>query len=82
MNTDTTTGFASNNKESRPMAIARSGRSQLLLALGLATVLALSLLAPVNAASHREAPLISQDAVADNTDTYAFVSPDNPRTSR
>ncbi len=28
------------------------------------------------ASSHREAPLISQDPVADNTDTYAFVSPD------
>jgi hypothetical protein len=31
-----------------------------------------------NASSHREAPLISQDPVADNTDTYAFVSPDKP----
>jgi Domain of unknown function (DUF4331) len=30
--------------------------------------------------SHREAPEISQDAVADNTDTYAFVSPDRPDT--
>jgi hypothetical protein len=30
------------------------------------------------ASSHREAPLISQDAYADNTDTYAFVSPTNP----
>ena len=28
--------------------------------------------------SHREAPQISQDPVADNTDTYAFVSPDTP----
>ena len=28
--------------------------------------------------SHREAPAISQDPVADNTDTYAFVSPDQP----
>jgi Domain of unknown function (DUF4331) len=26
--------------------------------------------------SHREAPAISKDPVADNTDTYAFVSPD------
>jgi len=32
------------------------------------------------ASSHREAPLISEDPVADNTDTYAFVSPDNPET--
>lgn len=30
--------------------------------------------------SHREAPEISKDPVADNTDTYAFVSPDNPGT--
>ena len=27
--------------------------------------------------SHREAPSISKDPVADNTDTYAFVSPGN-----
>jgi uncharacterized protein DUF4331 len=30
--------------------------------------------------SHREAPSISKDPVADNTDTYAFVSPDDPST--
>jgi hypothetical protein len=30
--------------------------------------------------SHREAPAISKDPVADNTDTYAFVSPDRPDT--
>ncbi len=30
--------------------------------------------------SHREAPAISRDPVADNTDTYAFVSPDDPST--
>jgi Domain of unknown function (DUF4331) len=29
------------------------------------------------ASSHREAPLISQDPLADNTDVYAFVSPNN-----
>ncbi len=28
--------------------------------------------------SHREAPKISKDPVADNTDLYAFVSPDKP----
>src|SRR5262245_37673759 len=31
-----------------------------------------------SASSHREAPLISQDPLADNTDVYAFVSPDSP----
>jgi hypothetical protein len=30
--------------------------------------------------SHREAPEISKDPVADNTDLYAFVSPDHPGT--
>jgi uncharacterized protein DUF4331 len=30
------------------------------------------------ASSHREAPTISDDPAADNTDTYAFVSPDRP----
>src|SRR6201989_1072227 len=30
--------------------------------------------------SHREAPAINQDPVADNADTYAFVSPDDPTT--
>ncbi len=30
--------------------------------------------------SHREAPGISKDPVADNTDVYAFVSPDKPGT--
>ena len=35
-------------------------------------------MAPGSASSHREAPLISQDPTADNTDVYAFVSPDRP----
>ena len=30
--------------------------------------------------SHREAPEISNDPAADNTDLYAFVSPDRPDT--
>jgi Domain of unknown function (DUF4331) len=30
--------------------------------------------------SHREAPEISKDPVADSTDLYAFVTPDNPTT--
>ena len=33
------------------------------------------------ASSHREAPLISEDPTADNTDLYAFVSPDKPDTA-
>ncbi|MEZ4884233.1 MAG: DUF4331 domain-containing protein [Chitinophagales bacterium] len=35
---------------------------------------------PVEASSHREAPLISNDPLADNTDVYAFRSPDAPNT--
>ncbi len=34
----------------------------------------------VETSSHREAPLISNDPLADNTDVYAFVSPDDPNT--
>jgi hypothetical protein len=32
------------------------------------------------ASSHREAPLIANDPLADNTDVYAFRSPDDPNT--
>ena len=32
------------------------------------------------ASSHREAPLIADDPLADNVDLYAFRSPDNPNT--
>ena len=32
------------------------------------------------ASSHREAPLIGNDPTVDNTDLYAFVSPDRPNT--
>src|SRR5690242_20307081 len=48
------------------------------LVLGLAVFAAPS--GRVNASSHREAPLISNDPQADNTDLYAFVSPDKPDT--
>ena len=46
----------------------------------LALVTVVGTLAPSGASSHREALQISQDPVADNTDTYAFVSPDKPDT--
>src|SRR6187549_1874040 len=32
----------------------------------------------LDASSHREAPLIANDPLADNTDLYAFKSPDDP----
>jgi hypothetical protein len=34
----------------------------------------------LEASSHREAPLIAYDPLADNTDVYAFRSPDDPTT--
>jgi hypothetical protein len=43
-----------------------------------AAALMLMVSAQVLASSHREAPLISNDPLADNTDLYAFRSPDNP----
>jgi hypothetical protein len=62
------------------------------LALGLVLAAAVAALAafaatrgsgpqPASASSHREAPLISQDPTADNTDLYAFESPDKPDTA-
>ncbi|MCB9330264.1 MAG: DUF4331 domain-containing protein [Lewinellaceae bacterium] len=48
-------------------------RSLLLLAL-------FFLATTARASSHREAPLIANDPLADNTDVYAFRSPDAPNT--
>ena len=63
-------------------------RRVLRLALGGAVVAAAAAAAFVGslgpsgatASSHREAPLIADDPAADNTDVYAFVSPDKPNT--
>src|SRR3989449_10840189 len=49
-------------------------------ALGLGALLLSPAVPVARASSHREAPLISQDPNADNTDLYAFVSPDRPDT--
>src|SRR3954462_2900743 len=58
-------------------------------ALAVAALTALALVAALahgrgpataNASSHREAPLISEDPSADNTDLYAFRSRDKPDT--
>ena len=49
--------------------------------LGLSAIFIVALaLMPGQASSHREAPLVAQDPMADNTDVYAFVSPDAPDT--
>ncbi len=50
----------------------------LFASLGLGGILAVTTIGEAPASSHREAPLISEDPVADATDTYAFVSPDAP----
>jgi hypothetical protein len=58
-------------------------RRALLILIGAALAALLVALAAPNpngatASSHREAPVISDDPTADNTDVYAFVSPDRP----
>ncbi len=58
-------------------------RKRILSGIAACGLLALTLAAVPgagNASSHREAPLISKDPEADNTDLYAFVSPDQPNT--
>lgn len=57
----------------KPAAIAVSTLAVLALAVGMTP-------SPSRASSHREAPLIAKDPTADNTDVYAFVSPDKPDT--
>jgi hypothetical protein len=54
-----------------------STRSKATASIG-ALLLAATSISGVFATSHREAPLIAGDPGADNTDLYAFVSPDNP----
>jgi hypothetical protein len=53
---------------------------QWLLLGSIVALLITSAMLPSTASSHREAPLISQDPMADNTDLYAFRSPDRPDT--
>ncbi len=64
----------------RRTGVRRTGSA--LLAGGLAVAGAGLALGPVtgSASSHREAPLTAGNPLADNTDTYAFVSPDKPDT--
>jgi len=54
-------------------------RNRVLLAVVAAASMGLTL-APLtaSASSHREAPLIAEDPLADNTDLYTFQAPDNP----
>jgi Domain of unknown function (DUF4331) len=63
----------------------RPARKRLLIGAPLAVTAALAAVALVpafgGASSHREAPSISEDPTADNTDVYAFRSPDAPNTA-
>jgi hypothetical protein len=62
-----------------PRSIARS-RALAVLTAAATVAGGAALLGPgtSSASSHREAPYISTDPAVDNTDTYAFVSPDDP----
>ena len=59
------------------MSLARRRLPVVLVVLGLAAALFMALLSPIGASSHREAPLITEDPVADNTDVYAWMKGDN-----
>src|ERR1041384_6286444 len=59
------------NKDS--MFIRKCGTAALVLGFSILSFSAL-------ASSHREAPLIARDPQADNTDVYAFRSPDDTNT--
>src|SRR5947208_4355083 len=59
-------------------------RKRLILVASLVIVARLTLIgyksSYLNASSHREAPMIANDPLADNTDVYAFRSPDDTNT--
>ena len=55
------------------LKFTKRGRLQILASLVCGVVLSAVLMS----SSHREAPLIANDPLADNTDVYAFRSPDN-----
>src|SRR5947209_6581518 len=59
---------------------AQAAASIVLMLLAVAAMLAGDVAKTTNASSHREAPFIAGDPEADNTDLYAFRSPDAPNT--
>lgn len=61
---------------SDPTLLARMNMKNLLNLIGLLAIICMSASGAM-ASSHREAPLISTDPLADNTDVYAFKSPVN-----
>ncbi|MEV4561467.1 DUF4331 domain-containing protein [Kitasatospora sp. NPDC049285] len=68
-------------RSARRRPAARGAAILTALALGMAGTALLGAGAGTSSASsHREAPLIAADPQVDNTDVYAFTSPDNPDT--
>jgi hypothetical protein len=64
----------------RPRAWAAMIGAVALIPLALGALVVSQPTQPAGASSHREAPFISSDPEADNTDLYAFVSPDMTNT--
>ena len=56
------------------LKFTKRGKLKILASLVCGVMLSVVLMS----SSHREAPLIANDPLADNTDVYAFRSPDNP----
>lgn len=79
---DTSIGCISKQKNKRRELSMRKYLIVGVLFLLVAAISAIVEFAPpqAQASSHREAPSISQDPAADNTDTYIFRSPDAPGT--
>ncbi|MER5863521.1 DUF4331 domain-containing protein [Kitasatospora sp. NPDC002040] len=68
-------------RTSRVSSTARTAAILTTMSLALASTALLSTGSGVStASSHREAPLIAADPQVDNTDVYAFTSPDKPDT--
>ncbi len=53
-------------------------RIRLFIAMAAVMIMAGLSVLVVSGSSHREAPLISQDPAADNTDVYAWVDANDP----
>jgi hypothetical protein len=68
------------SKPQTARAPRRSRAAAMVLAAGVALVGGI-IPGPAGASSHREAPLIAADPTVDNTDLYAFVSPDKHDTT-
>jgi hypothetical protein len=62
------------------MSLTRTLTRRVLPVVGISGLLVAGTLTGADASSHREAPLITEDPVADLTDVYAFVSPDKKDT--